>query len=213
MIGRPIRRVEDRPLLTGRAEFVDDLRMPGMLHAAFLRSPFAHARLLAIEPARARSLPGIVAILTGSELPIDIIPPITAPNAFSPPRPVLAREIVRFVGEPVAVVVATNRSIAEDAIELLSVEYDPLDVVADASAAMAPGAPRLHAVAENVLFSLALDVGEVDAAMAASTVVVEATFRNPRLSAAPIECRGVVAAVLDGVLTLWCVDPGAAPHP
>ena len=210
MIGRPIRRVEDRPLLTGRAEFVDDLRMPGMLHAAFLRSPFAHARLLAIEPARARSLPGIVAILTGSELPIDIIPPITAPNAFSPPRPVLAREIVRFVGEPVAVVVATNRSIAEDAIELLSVEYDPLDVVADASAAMAPGAPRLHAVAENVLFSLALDVGEVDAAMAASTVVVEATFRNPRLSAAPIECRGVVAAVLDGVLTLW--SSTQAPH-
>src|SRR5262245_66647366 len=95
MIGRAVGRVEDQPLLTGRGQFVDDIRLPGMLHVAFVRSPLAHARIESADAASARAMPGVAAVVTGTDIPLDLVPPITTPGAHSPARPVLAREIGR----------------------------------------------------------------------------------------------------------------------
>jgi carbon-monoxide dehydrogenase large subunit len=209
VIGRPVRRVEDRALLTGRACFVDDVRLPGTLHAAFLRSPLAHAVLASVEADEARELPGVATVLTGADLALSMTPPLTAPGARSPARPLLARDHVRFAGEPVAMVVAASRYVAEDAVEVVAVEYEPLPAVAGVEQALAPDAPALHPP-DNVLFDSRLEAGDVDAAFAGAAVVVEATLRNPRVGAVPMEPRGVLAAPDGGRLTVW--SSTQAPH-
>src|SRR5262245_36818777 len=139
-VGQPVRRKEDQALLSGRARFIDDLApIPGLKHAAILRSPHPHARIRTIDASRARALPGVVGVVTGAELLRTVGPIPTVVRAPVPYYP-FATDRVRYVGEPVAVVVADTRYIAEDACELIDVAYEPLPAVASISAATAAGA-------------------------------------------------------------------------
>ncbi len=146
MIGAPLPRLGAEPLLTGHGRFVADLRADGMLEAAVLRSRHAHARIVGLDARRARALPGVRAIHTAEDVPAGAIIPNRVPVPEGTPRylqPAIARGVVRYVGEPVALVVADTRYIAEDALELIEVEYAPLPVQASVAAALAAGAPRL----------------------------------------------------------------------
>ncbi|HEV2438495.1 MAG TPA: xanthine dehydrogenase family protein molybdopterin-binding subunit [bacterium] len=196
-VGAPLRRREDRRLLTGASRFLDDIRLPGMVHAAIVRSPHAHARVVRLEPGAARAMPGVVAVLTARDLPSPV-PRIPAPAVFpgvaAATHPLLADEIVRYVGQPVAVVAADSRYTAEDAAEAVQVEYEPLPAVVDVDAALAPGAPVLHAsLRNNIVFTHDVRAGEPEAAFRDAAAVIEATFEQPRLAGMPLECRGVVA--------------------
>jgi carbon-monoxide dehydrogenase large subunit len=207
LIGRPTPRVEDGPLLRGDASFCGDLRLPGTLDVAFLRADLAHARLVGVDVAAARRAPGVRNVLTHDDVSAlgDLTPPIAPPDqeVYSTPRPLLARDRVRFVGEPVAAVLATTRYEAEDACELIAVDYEELAVLATTEDALAEGAPLLHPVATNVLFQHELDTGGVDEAMSAADFVVERRFHVPRLAPAPLEGRAIVAAASDDGLTVW----------
>ena len=196
-VGAPLRRREDRRLLTGASRFLDDIRLPGMVHAAIVRSPHAHARIVRVVPDAARAMPGVVAVLTAQDLSSPV-PRIPAPPVFqgiaAATHPLLADQIVRYVGQPIAVVVADSRYTAEDAAEAVRVEYEPLPAVVDVDAALAPDAPVLHAaLAGNVVFTRQVRSGEPEAAFRDAAAVVEATFEQPRLAGMPMECRGVVA--------------------
>jgi aerobic carbon-monoxide dehydrogenase large subunit len=210
-VGRSRLRIEDRPLLTGGATFVADLAPPGTCHIAFVRSPAPHARIVAADASGARQVPGVVAAFTAADVPLGPLhPPIENEAAHSPPRPLLAGEVVRFVGEPVAVVVADSPYTAEDGAEAVVLELEPLPPVVDPVAACDPSSPRLHEPSSNVLFDARFEAGDVDGAFAEAAVVVEREFRNPRLSAAPMETRGVLAAPEDGGVVLW--SSTQAPH-
>ena len=165
-----MRRKEDPPLLTGRGKYAADVRLAGLLQAAVLRSPHAHARLGAIRAKAALALPGVHAVITGEDLAaIGRIPTrlghrIGHPECLQFP---LTRDRVRYVGEPVAVVIAESRYLAEDALELIDVDYSPLPTVADARRALAPGAPILHEVlGGNVVDRLETHRGDAARAMA-----------------------------------------------
>jgi carbon-monoxide dehydrogenase large subunit len=195
-------------LITGAGEFVDDLRVPGCLHAAMLRSPHAHARIRAIDVAAARRLPGVVGVYVAADLgPVGAPIPIYAPHPALPvPCKImpLARERVRFVGEPVAVVIAEDVYRAWDALDLIRVEYDPLPAVVDVEAALAPGAPILHEeVGSNVVAEWRQRVGDVDAALRTAPVTVRARVRLARGGAHPLEPRSLVAEWKDARLTVW----------
>jgi aerobic carbon-monoxide dehydrogenase large subunit len=201
-IGRRMLRVEDRPLLTGEAEFVDDLALDGMLHARFFRSPIAHGRIRALDLDAARAAPGVVAVLGHDDVPLPPLhPPIENDDAHSPPRPLLADGVVRFAGEPIAVVVAGSPYAAEDAAELVEVVLDPLPAVVDPLAAA--DAATLHDHPTNVLFDAGMEAGDVDGAFAEAAVVVERTFRSPRYSATPMESRGAIGAPDGDGVRLW----------
>jgi carbon-monoxide dehydrogenase large subunit len=208
-IGRRLLRVEDRPLLTGTAAFVDDLELPDMLHARFLRSPSPHAAIesLGLEPAR--QAPGIHAVLAAADL--DLRPlqaPMSNPHAITPARPLLATDSVRFVGEPVAVVVAGSAYEAEDAIGAIELRLRPLPVAGDPMDPDPQG--LLHEAPANVLYENTSEVGDVERAFAQAAVVIERTFRNPRYCATPIEPRGVVAAPDDDGVRIW--SSSQVPH-
>jgi carbon-monoxide dehydrogenase large subunit len=196
-VGSAFRRREDRRLLTGASRFLDDIRLPGMGHAALVRSPHAHARVVRVDAAAARGLPGVAAVLTAEDLgpPVPRIPAVPVfPGIGAARHPLLAGGTVRYVGQPVAVVVADSRYAAEDAAEAVRVEYEPLPAVADAGAALDPAAPVLHpALGSNVIFSRDVRSGDAEAAFRGAAVVVEATFEEPRLAGLPMEGRGVVA--------------------
>jgi carbon-monoxide dehydrogenase large subunit len=202
-----VRRREDPRLITGAGEFVDDLRVPGCLHAAMLRTPHAHARLRAIDLAAARRAPGVVGVLTAADLgPAGEPMPIYAPHPALPVpckiRP-LARDRVRFVGEPVAVVIADDVYRAYDALELIRVEYEPLPAVVDVEAALAPGAPILHEeIGSNVVAEWRQRVGDVDAVLREAPVVVRTRIRLARGGAHPLEPRSLVAEWGDDGLTI-----------
>jgi carbon-monoxide dehydrogenase large subunit len=203
-IGRRMLRVEDRPLLTGTAEFVDDLHLEGMLHAAFLRSPLANGTIARVDLAAARSAPGVAAAFSAQDVPLGpLVTPVENPDAAALPRPLLAAGRVCFTGEPIAVVAADTPYRAEDATELIDLELEPHPAVTDAIAAIS--APPIHGHHDsNVVFDQTVEAGDVDDAFEAAAVVVERTFRNPRYAAAPIEPRGVVAAPDgDGGVRIW----------
>ena len=214
--GQPMRRKEDPRLLTGRGKYAADFRLPGMLQAAVLRSPHAHARLGAIRAKAALALPGVVAVVTGEDLgAIGRIPTRLGHRIGSVEclqRP-LAREKVRYVGEPVAVVVAESRYLAEDALDLMEVDYEPLEVVTDARRAVEPGAPVLHAAIDgNIVDRLETNRGDARAAFAAAPHRVRERFAVQRHTGVPIETRGLTAAydAGTGVLRLWGV--AKVPH-
>jgi CO/xanthine dehydrogenase Mo-binding subunit len=209
-IGRSVLRSEDQPLLTGRACFVDDLHRDGMLHATILRSPHGHARILGIDADAARAHPGVVAVFTADDLP-DGQRPIPM-RMFSIAgmelclQPPLASGVVRYSGEPVAVVVAESRYVAEDAAEIVAVDYEPLPVVVDPVEALADGAPVLHeARGSNLAATFEIERGDVDAAFAEADLVLEETIRCGRHAAVPLETRGLLAEVEPGtgMLTVW----------
>src|SRR5687767_8051804 len=169
-VGRSLLRNEDVRLLTGRGTYAADFRLPGLLQAAVLRSPHPHARLGAIRAKAALALPGVVAVVTAGHLgDIGRIPVRLGPNPsiVACLQPPLARERVRYVGEPVAVVVAESRYLAEDALDVIDVDYDPLPVVVDARRAVDAEAPVLHdAIHGNVVATLGTRTGDALAAMA-----------------------------------------------
>jgi len=193
-VGRALPRKEDQALLSGRARFIDDLApVPGLKHAAILRSPHPHARIRGIDAARALALPGIVGVVTGAEL-ARLVGPI--PSVVRAPVPYFpfAIDRVRHVGEPVAVVVADTRYIAEDACELIAVDYEPLPAVASIAAALAPAAPLLHEKAEsNAINRRSFRYGDPARAFLDADEVVELAYTFPRYASTPMETLGVVA--------------------
>jgi carbon-monoxide dehydrogenase large subunit len=206
-VGRPVPRREDARFLRGEATYLDDVELPGLLDAAFVRSPFAHARLGSVDAGAALELPGVVAVLTGADL--DVLPlPVGGVEGgvvADAGHPVLARGKVRYAGEAVAVVVAESRALAEDAAELVDVDYEPLEPVLDPRTAAT--APLLHDhVAENALLRWSRSHGDVEGGFAGADAVVAQAFHIPRLVAAPIEARGAIARHDAGgdVLTVWC---------
>src|SRR6516164_4850674 len=200
--GAAIARNEDRRLLTGQALFVNGVERPGMLHVAFLRSPHAHARLGAVGLSRLRERPGVVAAYAADDLgdywkpgPLLVPPPPIEGTTFNQRTQVpLARGKVRHAGEPVAVVVAESRYIAEDALADIAVEYQPLPAVTDLERALAPDSERVHDdVTGNVAARVHQRKGDYDAARRTAALVLRRRFRYDRGCSAPIETRGVVA--------------------
>ncbi len=204
-----VKRTEDPPLLRGQARFMGDLRLPGLRVVAFLRSPHAHARLVGIDASAALRIPGVETVVTGADLRTSIQPiraEMKDPGYKQSVWPPLALGKVRFVGEPVAAVVARDRYLAEDAVDLIRVTYEPLVAVVDAEASMRADAPRLHEeLADNIIFHAHYEKGGVDRALEMAEVRLRETFRHARCTAAPLEGRGVMAALdpLDGTLTVW----------
>lgn len=144
-VGERIKRREDPRLITGTGMYVDDVRLPGMLTAIVFRSPHAHARISSIDLSKARALKGVACVVSGDDVKDKLGPvPCVAPADHVPFHPVLAQGKVRFVGEAVAVAVAPNPYLAQDAIDLIEVDYDPLDAVVDPEKALEPGAAVLH---------------------------------------------------------------------
>lgn len=205
LIGRALRRKEDPRLLRGEGRYLHDLVLPGMLHLAFVRSPHAHAVIRRIDAERSTATPGVEAIFTASELAArPIAPEFGGEEYCGAAWPALAQEHVRFVGEPVAVIVARDRYTAEDAADLLEVTYDPLPAVLSVAAARQPGAIRVHdAAAGNVVFRHDHAQGDVDAIFARAALTASGMFRYQRLTALPLEGRGIVASWDDGQLTVW----------
>jgi 2-furoyl-CoA dehydrogenase large subunit len=193
-VGSSMQRLEDEGLLTGRGRYADDLgEKPGTLHAAVLRSPHAHARLLSIDASAALALPGVRTVVTGEDAKAW-----AAPFVVGVKQPMehwcVAVDFVRYVGEPVAVVVAEDRYIAEDALELMKVAYEPLPAVVDTQAAATQGAPILHAgVGSNVVSDRSFRYGEPERAFEEAARRVTLKVRYPRNSCTPIECYVVVA--------------------
>jgi carbon-monoxide dehydrogenase large subunit len=206
--GKRIRRFEDPRLLLGKGAFLEDLTLPGMLHLAFVRSPYAHAEIRDV-PVDAARVPGVVAVLTAADFELRPTPTVVPHPAYRPCSQVpLASDKVRFVGEPIAVVVAESRYQAEDGAAALAAELDlePLDVAASAEAALAPDAPILHqSLGDNLAGSFEVAVGDADAAFARAAHVVKGHFTVQRYTGMPIETRGVMAMVdpISGRYTVW----------
>ncbi|MDQ1629950.1 MAG: 2-furoyl-CoA dehydrogenase large subunit [Actinomycetota bacterium] len=193
-------RVEDAALLTGQGRFLDDLDpLPGTLVAAVVRSPHAHARIRSVDLDRARSHPGVAAVIGPDEVLATLKPFPLSVKAATPYYPT-ATDKTRFVGEPVAVVVASDRYVAEDAAELVDVDYEPLPAVVRTDRALQDDAPLLHDQAEsNVATDRTFTFGAVDEAFASAAHVVSRSYSFPRYSSTPMECYAVVAEWRDGV--------------
>src|SRR5437762_4077304 len=204
-IGKSVRRVEDFRLLTGRGTFIDDHPPVGNIHpAAIVRSRYAHARILGYDVSKARAAEGVVAVITGEDVAKE-----TKPFAVGVTTPVhyycAATDKVRFVGEPVAVVVARDRYLAEDAAELVDVEYEPLPAVVDPEKALEPDAPVLHdKVGTNLAGHRRLVYGDPERAFREAEVVLRERFRFPKYGSTPIETYGIIARwEPDGICTVW----------
>ncbi len=208
-IGKPLKRKEDPRLIQGISHYVDDLNLAGMHYAAFLRSPHAHANIRSVDLSKARHASGVVLALSGADIDGAIQPvPCAAqiPDMKPAARPVLARDRVRFVGEAVAVVVASDRYAARDALDLIEVDYEPLTPIVNPEKAIAKGAAPLHAShKDNVAFKWELEGGDLKAAFKSADKVIRQRIVNQRLIPVPIETRGVIADYQpgEGQLTVW----------
>jgi carbon-monoxide dehydrogenase large subunit len=196
-VGQKVARVEDRRILTGRGKYVDDVTLPNMTHAAFVRSPLPHARITKVDANAARSAPGVVAVYTGEDMR-ELSNAITTSLAFGLKFPEfypLVTDKVRFVGDVVVMVVAESRYQAEDACELVEVDYDPLDAVAGYDDARDPSKPPLFdELGDNIVrTSPAATIGDVDAAFAEADRIIDVTLRQHRVADVPMETRGAVA--------------------
>ncbi|MGH7310962.1 MAG: xanthine dehydrogenase family protein molybdopterin-binding subunit, partial [Candidatus Rokuibacteriota bacterium] len=218
LFGAAVRRREDPRFLRGEGRFVDDITLPGLLHAAFVRSPHAHARIRAIRSQDARGMPGLAGVFTFADLtrgmaplPLFGAPPpgLAAAIAFElrqAPQYALCRDRARHVGEIVAMVVATSPALARDAAERITVDWEPLPAVVDTRAAAAAEAPLIHPEwGTNLAVGFRHTIGDADAAFARAAVTVSETFITQRYVGMPIETRGVVAQWdrRDGTLTTW----------
>jgi carbon-monoxide dehydrogenase large subunit len=204
-VGRSVPRLEDPELLSGRARYLDDVQLPGALEVAFVRSPYAHARLVGIRADAARTHDGVALVVTSDELgeAPEIVTGSLRPEAGTRRRPLLPRDRVRYVGEPVAAVVASSRYAAEDACDLIEVDYEPLDAVVDPEQALTTDAPLLHeGTASNNFAHIEFEHGDVDDAFARAARVVAKRFHFGRTHAAPLEGRGGIAD-WSRDLTVW----------
>ncbi len=215
-VGKAVQRVEDERFLTGRGRYVDDLELPGAAHAAFLRSPYAHARIRGIDTAVARAMPGVLAVLTGTdwhkagggELSVICEVPFSDGRPMAEARrPVFVLDRVRHVGDTVAVAIAETREQAQDAIEAIVLDVDPLPVVASPDAALATDAVRIHDRAPgNLAYDWqAGDPAQVERALAASAHIATLALVNNRIFHLPMEPRAVAARYdpADDRYTLW----------
>ena len=218
-VGESIKRTEDARFLTGRGRYVEDLRLPGMLYLGLVRSPHAHARIRAIQRRRALAESGVIAVVAAEDyaefstiLPgtVDADAPKTPYCDFKadPPHHALPGTVVRYQGEPVAAVVAESPYAAADAVAMVTVEYEPLPVVASIEDALRQDGPRVHESCGNIAAHFKVSVGDVDAAFASADIVLQERLQNQRLSSVPIENRGVLASWdrFRGELDLWTTN-------
>ncbi|HLF24709.1 MAG TPA: molybdopterin cofactor-binding domain-containing protein [Anaerolineae bacterium] len=218
VFGASIKRKEDPRLITGEAKYLDDIQLPGLLHAAILRSPYAHAKIARIDTEKAKQAPGVVAVFTGADF--KDLPALPCAwqaggvkNNANTPR-ILEIDKVTFTGAGVAAVVATDRYAAEDALHLIDVDYEPLPVVVDAEKATQPGAPQLHENAPNniVMDWSCGDQAATDQALGAADIVVKQHLINQRLIPTPMEPRGAIGQYnpASEEYTVWMTSQ--APH-
>src|SRR5256886_1332593 len=218
LFGSGIKRREDPRLITGRATYTDDVKLPGLLYAAVLRSTYAHAKLRKVDVAKAKNAPGVVAVYTGADVKdkLDTVPCAwTVPNCDLkvPPHPPLAVEKVRYVGDGLAMVVAESRAAARDALDLIDVDYDALDAVVDPEKATQKGAPELHKeVPGNVAFTWKVAGGDVAKAFAEAPVTVEQRIVQNRLLPTAMEPRAACASYNPGTGQLTCWVTSQNPH-
>ena len=214
-IGERVRRKETQRFVTGTGRFVDDLLPPGTLHAAFARSPCAHARIKSVDLSAARAMPGVRAVFSGKDVAGHIKPmrvggsPLLRPLKLYP----LAVDKIRYFGEPIAVVVADNRYLAEDAVEAISIDYEPLPVVIDPEAALESGATPVHdELGGNTVYKFHFATDGIDKIFAEADVVIKERIRSHRITACPIEPRAYLAHYNadDESLTMWSAT--ANPH-
>ena len=215
LIGASLKRVEDPPLITGRGCYVDDIQLPGMAHLGFQRSPYPHAKILSIDVAKARAMPGVEAVITGNDLSdrLNLSSSQMLPNMKTPPHPVLARGAVHCVGVPVAAVVAQTRAQAEDAANAVEVEYEPLPSVSNAEDALKPGAPLAREeIDSNICYTLTKNGGNVEKAFAEADHIFTMHIASPRQVALAMEPRGIVASAdpFGKTLSVWLSTQG--PH-
>ncbi len=209
LVGTKVKRREDPRLVQGLSHYVDDLRMADVMQVALLRSPHAHARINGINTDAAAALPGVVSVVTGADIgdSVGSVPCAAAnPTLRTPPHPVLAQGEVRYVGEPVAAVVAEDSYTARDAIDLIEVDYEPLPAVSDLEKALEPGSPLVHSQWDsNQAFTFECGTGDMDKARAEADVIVKQKFIHQRLAPISVETRGVVARYFPGEdeLTVW----------
>src|SRR5215471_9155356 len=205
-VGRSMPRREDHRLLTGRGQFIADLDLPHMLHAVFVRSPVAHARIRGVDLSCAASAPGVACVLSGADL-LQLLPPVpdtqlSLPRKWTtliqhkfinPQQPLLAHDKVRHVGEALAVIVAESRQAAEDAAQLVTLELDPLPALVDPDESLKPGAPVIHEkFGTNLFGAFTIGKGDFASALARAPHKLKRRYHHHRYAAAPIECRGVV---------------------
>jgi carbon-monoxide dehydrogenase large subunit len=210
-VGHETPRKEDPELIAGQATYIDDIAIPGMLWVAIVRSPFAHARIAGVEKSAAEGMPGVVAVYSGEDLRdqwADSLPcawPVTE-DTKTPPHYPVAFDKARFAGDPVAVVVADSRAHAQDAVEGVNVDYEPLDVVLDLEEAVQDGAPLVHDdIGTNACYTWTLENGDVDKVFSEAPVVVKERYWHPRLIPNAIEPRGIVVqpTPAQGEYTMW----------
>ena len=213
LIGQEVKRVEDHALITGRGQYVDDLRLPGLLHLALVRSPYGHAKINRVDVSAAANADGVVSVFTGADLaeqlgslPAGWLLDEETTGMKAPEHPPLAIEKVRYVGDAVAAVVANSPAAASDAVALVEVDYEPLDAVTNAEEATADGAPVVHDDAPgNLAFDWSVGAGDYEAAAAEAEVVVSERIVNQRLIPNPMEPRGIMADYNGGSdqITIW----------
>jgi len=208
-IGASVPRTELKRLLSGHGRYIDDIRLPRMVHACFVRSPHPHARVVAIDIEAARRAPGVVAVLTGADINPRCEPfvgvALHRPGHRSAPQRLMAEERAVWQGQPVVLVAAESRAEAEDAAELVSIDWEPLPAVADQLQAIAPGAPVIHPeLGDNVAFDFSIEKGNPAKAFAEADVVIEENLRFERQMAMTLEARGLIADFNagDGSLTV-----------
>jgi aerobic carbon-monoxide dehydrogenase large subunit len=205
-LGRARLRKEDERLITGQTNWTDNIKLPGMLHVAFLRSPFAHAKIRSVDVSAARDEPGVIAAYSGADFADEqgSLPcawPVT-PDIIIPDHPPMATDEVRYVGEAVACVVARDRYAAADALNAIEIDYDPLPPVLDIRDAIKDGSPKVHE-AGNQSFDFLFQQGDLDSAFTDAPIIMERTYRQQRLIPAAMEPRAVVASDVGGEFTLW----------
>src|SRR5262245_16146057 len=221
-VGNRVRRNEDARLLTGRAMFVDDVQLPGMLHVAFVRSVFAHGHLRGVDVSAARERAGVVAVYTAADLgsyltpgPVLVNPPPIPGHTFHGRTQLpLAKDKVRYVGEPIAMIVAESRYVAEDALGDVVVDIDPIDAVVDLEAALVPGAPLVHPdLPSNAAAHVVQKKGDYQKAREQAHAIVRRRFLYDRGVSAAIENRAVAVDwnARAEELTIW--DTTQAPIP
>jgi carbon-monoxide dehydrogenase large subunit len=193
-VGQGIRRLEDPKLIGGQGEYLEDLRIPNMADVALVRSIEPHARIRSIDSSAARAMPGVIAVITGNDLrDVGSVP--TGGNLKIPDHPPLARDIVRFVGDPIVAVIAENRYLAQDAADAVVVTYDPLPAVSEARQALVDGAPLVHEeFGTNITMEAQIETGDVDAEFVAAEHRMAVHVGHGRVAAIPIETRGGIAS-------------------
>jgi carbon-monoxide dehydrogenase large subunit len=222
MVGSPIKRREDPRLITGQATYVDDIKIPGMLHMAVLRSPYGHARITSIDTSAARQHPGVVAVYTAEDLKgvvgnVAIAVPLGKIAEGMGNRGALADGKVRFYGDPVAVVIADDRYTARDARDLIEIDYEPLPAAIDVEKAMQPDAPILYEeFGTNVAFSMHPPTDEIDKVFAQTQadggIIAKTRLVNQRLAPVSMETRGVVAEYRKAGKNLTVWSSSQIPH-